>query len=85
MSDKIKLLHRATRALYLELPESVANDFTGIQQAAIEELQARNLLLEKVAKAAKGWTDGKSTDQRAYYDILAALSKLEHTTEEGQR
>ena len=41
MSDKIKLLHKATTALWLELPESVARDFTDIQQVAIEELQAR--------------------------------------------
>ena len=46
MNDKIKLLHQATTALWLELPESVARDFTDIQQVAIEELQARVKKLE---------------------------------------
>jgi len=53
MSDKIKLLHKATTALWLELPESVARDFTDIQQAAIEELQARVEALEGVVETAK--------------------------------
>jgi hypothetical protein len=51
MSDKLKLLHKATQALWLELPEPVARDFTDIQQAAIEELQARVDDLDKVRAA----------------------------------
>ena len=59
MSDKIKLLHKATTALWLELPESVARDFTDIQQVAIEELQARVEALEKVRVAVLKHRDNK--------------------------
>jgi len=55
MSDKIKLLHKATTALWLELPESVARDFTDIQQVAIEELQARVEALEDKLERINQW------------------------------
>ena len=67
MSDKIKLLHKATTALWLELPAQVARDFTDIQQAAIEELEARVVALEGALKpfaqfndALKEWRFGPS-------------------------
>ena len=69
MSDKIKLLHKATTALWLELPESVARDFTDIQQAAIEELQARVEELE-------GVLDRKEAELKQANAVVEAVKEL---------
>ena len=79
MSDKIKLLHKATTALWLELPESVARDFTDIQQAAIEELQARVEALEGVREAANAvilYGDGSVTETN-FQKLEKALAATE--------
>ena len=46
--ELVERLHKATQALYLELPSAVADDFTDTQQAAIESLEARIEELEDV-------------------------------------